>query len=115
MIKRYRSSNRFCLAIEHNGVFTTAGQVARDFKADVTQQSVETLEAIDSLLEEAGIGKENILSAMIWLADIKDYDAFNQVWDKWVDSNNPPTRACVEARLATPDIKVEVAIVAARD
>jgi enamine deaminase RidA (YjgF/YER057c/UK114 family) len=54
------------------------------------------------------------LSATIWLADMRDYDAMNAVWDAWVSPGNTPVRACVEARLAAPHWRVEIAVIAAR-
>ena len=44
---------------------------------------------------------------------IVDFDAMNGVYDAWIDPANPPARACVEARLADPDLRVEMTAVAA--
>jgi enamine deaminase RidA (YjgF/YER057c/UK114 family) len=54
------------------------------------------------------------LSATIWLADMASYAEMNQVWDAWVSPGDTPARACVEARLAGPQWKVEIALIAAR-
>ena len=69
---------------------------------------------IDELLAAAGTDNSKLLSATIWLADMRGYDAMNAVWDAWVSPGNTPGRACVEARLAAPHWKVEIAVVAAR-
>jgi enamine deaminase RidA (YjgF/YER057c/UK114 family) len=60
----------------------------------------------------AGSDKSKILMATIWLSDINDFDNMNAVWDMWVSKDNPPARACVESRLAAPQYKVEIRIVA---
>ncbi|MFB0936922.1 MAG: Rid family hydrolase, partial [Propionivibrio sp.] len=52
--------------------------------------------------------------ATIYLRDMADYAAMNAVWDEWVPEGTAPVRACVEARLANPDMRVEIVIVAAR-
>ena len=70
--------------------------------------------SIDELLAEVDSDVSRILSATIWLASMDYYDEFNAVWDKWIDPENPPARACGETRLATDDFLVEVIIVAAK-
>ena len=71
------------------------------------------LDQIDRLLAEAGTDKRHILSATIYLADMKDYAAMNHVWDAWVPKGETPARATVEAKLAHPAFRVEIQLVAA--
>ena len=82
-------------------------QAGRGFAAELLAQ-------IDALLAEAGSAKSRILSATIYLADISTFAEMNGVWDAWVDKANPPARATVEAKLVTPDYRVEIAVIAAR-
>jgi enamine deaminase RidA (YjgF/YER057c/UK114 family) len=101
-------------AIVGNLVFT-AGRVAGETAGrDVGSQTREILDGIDALLERAGTDKSRIVSVSIWLAAIGDFDAMNVVYDAWVDKANPPTRACVEARLAGSEFAVEIAVIAER-
>ena len=72
------------------------------------------LERIDGLLAEAGTDKTRLLSATIWLADMRDYDAINEKWDAWVPQGQAPARACVESKLAFTKYTVEVGIIAAK-
>ena len=90
-----------------------AGQVAEQRKADITLQTRSVLAQVDRLLGEAGTDKTKILSATIYLADMSDYQAMNAVWDEWVPQGETPARATVEAKLAHPDYRVEMQIVAA--
>lgn len=100
-------------AVVHNGIVSTAGQVAQNAKgASATDQTKDILNAIDELLAEAGSDKSKLLTATIWLADIGDFAEMNAVWDAWVSPGNTPTRACVESKLASPDFTVEIAITA---
>ena len=90
-----------------------AGQVAADPAADVTAQTRSVLARIDALLAEIGSDKTQILSATIYLPDIKDFPLMNAVWDAWVPQGHTPARATVEAKLASPAYRIEIQIVAA--
>jgi enamine deaminase RidA (YjgF/YER057c/UK114 family) len=89
-----------------------AGQVAEDPKQGITAQVQSVLAQIDRLLAEAGTDKRRILSATIYLPSMADYAAMNAVWDAWVPQGETPARATVEARLANPEFKVEIQLVA---
>ena len=79
----------------------------------VAEQTHEILGIVDALLAEAGTDKTRILSANIWLVDIASFAEMNGEWDKWVPHGHTPARATVEARLAAPQYKVEIAVIAA--
>ena len=89
-----------------------AGQVAEDRTADVATQAQQVVAAIDRLLAEVGSDKTRILSATIFLPDMADFPALNGVWEAWVVPGQTPARATVEAKLAHPDYKVEIQVVA---
>ncbi len=69
--------------------------------------------AVDRLLGEAGTDRARILMAQIFLADLADFDAMNEVWDDWVPPGDAPPRATVQARLARPQWKIEIVVTAA--
>ena len=96
-----------------SGTAYLAGQVADDPSADVTGQTHQVLALIDSLLAEAGSDKTQILSATIFLPDIGDFAAMNAVWEQWVVPGQTPARATVEAKLAAPELLVEIQVIAA--
>lgn len=112
-ITRHHKGARMSQGVSWNGMFVTSAQVAKEFDLDAAGQTKEVLDKIDALLAEQGYDKSNIVSATIWLADIADYAAMNSVWDAWVSTDEPPARACVEARFSSPRIKVEIQIMAA--
>lgn len=111
-ITRIEPGKRMSAAVIHGDTVYLAGQVGEGL--DVTAQARSALAEVDRLLALAGTDKSRILSTTIWLADIGDFAAMNAVWESWVDPANPPARATGEARLATPDYKVEFIVVAAR-
>jgi len=96
-----------------SGTAYLAGQVANDPSADITGQTQQVLSQIDDLLSEAGSDKTKLLSTTIYLADIGDFAAMNAVWDKWVAPGQTPARATVQAKLAAPEYRVEIQVVAA--
>lgn len=112
-ITRLHSGARMSQAVIHGDLVFLAGQVGAPGEP-VAQQARVALANVDQLLAEAGSGRDRILSATIWLADMADFDEMNTVWDAWVDPADPPARATGEARLASPDYRFEVIIVAAR-
>jgi enamine deaminase RidA (YjgF/YER057c/UK114 family) len=101
-------------AVVHGGLAFLAGQVALDAPGgSVADQTRSILARIEDLLGRAGSDKTRILSATIWLADMATFGEMNAVWDAWVPPGAAPARATVEARLAAPEFKVEIAVVAA--
>lgn len=89
-----------------------AGQVAEDPKADMKTQTKQVLAAIDRLLSEVGSDKTRILSATLYLPDMRDFPALNELWEAWVVPGHTPARATVQAALAGPDYRVEIQVVA---
>ena len=112
-IQRHHVGKRLADMVVHGGTIYLAGQVADDLNADITTQARQVLARIDRLLGEAGSGKDRMLSATIYLPDIKDFAAMNAVWDAWAPQGHTPARATVEAKLASPAYKIEIQIVAA--
>lgn len=62
---------------------------------------------------EACTDKPKLLAVNVFLPAITDFGAMNSVYDSWIGKAHPPARACVEARLADPDLRVEMTAVAA--
>ena len=96
--------------------------VTADPVGDITAQTQQALDRIDAALTRVGTDKSKLLTAQVWLADMRLFEAHNAVWNAWVDPQNPPVRACVRADLAgiaghTPPLRtclVEIMVTAAR-
>lgn len=112
-IERMEVKQRMSRIVKHNGTVYLCGQVGADANTGITEQTQTMLDKVDTLLEQAGSSKEHILSATVYIRDMKDFAAMNAVWDVWVPEGFAPARACVEARMARPELLVEVSIVAA--
>jgi enamine deaminase RidA (YjgF/YER057c/UK114 family) len=90
-----------------------SGMVPEDTSTDIRDQVRQVLGEIDALLARGGSDKTKILTAVIWLADIRDFAAMNEIWDAWVVPGQTPARATVEAKLTDPKMKAEIMVVAA--
>jgi len=113
MIMRYQKGSRMSQAVSYGGLVYIAGQVAEDRRAGIEGQTQDVLDKIASLLKEAGTDKSRLLAVNVFLPAVVDFGAMNGVYDAWIDPANPPARACVEARLADPDLRVEMTAIAA--
>jgi enamine deaminase RidA (YjgF/YER057c/UK114 family) len=114
-IERIEPGKRMSMAVAHGGTVYLAGQVAdKTAGGSVEDQTREILETIDRLLAQAGTDKSRLLMTNIWLTDMSTFGEMNAVWDSWVSPGNAPARATVEAKLAAPQYKVEIAVIAAR-
>jgi enamine deaminase RidA (YjgF/YER057c/UK114 family) len=111
MIERMETGPRMSRIVKHGNVVYLCGQVGAG--DTVTDQTRDCLSRVETLLQKAGSSPDRILQAIIWLADINDFDEMNAVWDAWVPEGFAPARACSEAKLARPDLKVEIIITAA--
>jgi enamine deaminase RidA (YjgF/YER057c/UK114 family) len=114
-IQRHDVAARMSKAVVHGNTVYLAGIVANDPKGkDTTAQTKDILAQIDGFLAKCGTDKSKLLTANIWITDMKNFAAMNAVWDAWVSQGNTPARATVEAGLATPDYLVEIMVVAAK-
>src|SRR3546814_16869727 len=102
-------------AVIHNGGADFAGKTPGDATQDMEGQTKQVLATIDALLAKVGSDKSRIWSAQVFVANISEFAGMNKAWDARVAPGNPPARATIEARLASPDLKVEIMISAAVD
>ena len=112
-ITRIDEGARMSEAVIHGDTIYLAGQVGAPGES-VTAQTKAVLAEIDELLARTGSDRNHILSSTIWLADIADFAEMNAVWDAWIAEGRRPARATGEAKLASPDYRVEIIITAAK-
>ncbi len=112
-IERIGSTDRMSKIVKHNGVIYLCGQTAADPDWDIAEQTRRCLEKVEALLDQAGSSRDHILSSTIYVRDMKDFAAMNAVWDAWISDVGKPARACVEARMARPELLVEFSVIAA--
>ena len=114
-VQRIESNPRMSKVVVHGDTVYLAGLIAdKTLGQSLAEQTREILSLIDRFLAKAGTDKSKLLTATIWLSDIRTVDEMNKVWDAWVSPGNTPARACVEAKLARSNLLVEIGIIAAR-
>ncbi|MBC7480607.1 MAG: RidA family protein [Rhizobacter sp.] len=112
-LRRFHVGDRLSDMTIFNNTVYLAGQVAADATQDMRGQTAQVLAAIDKLLAEAGTDKAHILMCQIFVKDLAEFAAMNEVWEDWLPPGDAPPRATVQANLAKPDWKVEMVITAA--
>ena len=113
-IKRHNPGPVLCRAVEHGGLVFVAGTTADNRNAPCKEQTEEILKKIDAALAAAGTDKSKLLWAQVWMTDIREKEQMDAAWKAWVLADGKPVRACVEARLGTPDTRVEIMVTAAK-
>jgi len=113
-IARHDPTSILSNAVVHGSTVYLAGVVAKDLDQEIKGQTRQVLDEIDRLLAKCGSSKANVLSATIWVTDIRNRAGMNEVWTAWVEKSSLPARACVEAKLADPKALVEIMVVAAK-
>src|SRR5258706_11380781 len=108
-IQRFEVGPRMSQVVVHGNTVYLAGVVAKTTAGEsVTKQTQEVLSIIDSHLAKAGSGKSKLLTATIYLTDMKNFPEMNAVWDAWVSAGNTPARATLAAGLAAPPYSLPI-------
>jgi enamine deaminase RidA (YjgF/YER057c/UK114 family) len=113
-IQRHRTNALMSQIVIRADTVYLCGQIADDASADIQGQTRQILQKLDSLLSEAGSGRDKLLMATLWLASMADFAAMNREWEAWLPAGAAPARATVQATLFTPAHKIEIAVIAAR-
>lgn len=113
-ITRQGSNKILSSAVEYHNFVFLAGMTADDLSQDITGQTRQVINKINAALEANGTDNTRLLSAQIWLKDIRDRDAMNVVWMEWLGEAGRPARACVQANMADPRHLVEIMVTACR-
>jgi 2-iminobutanoate/2-iminopropanoate deaminase len=104
-------------AIRANGFLYVSGQVALDPKtgelvgADIQQQTQRTLENLKGILEAAGSNLHHVVKTTVFLKDINDFAAMNEVYAKFF-TLAPPARSTVQVARLPKDALVEIEVIA---
>ena len=112
-IQRFSVGKRLSEIVIHGNTVYLAGEVPDDTSLDIEGQTAQVLAKIERALKQAGSDKAKLLSAQIFLPDMKDFAGMNAAWEKWVVPGQTPARATIEAKLANPAYKVEIMCIAA--
>ena len=112
-IERLETGQRMSRIVKHNSTIYLCGQVCKDAKQGIQEQTFSMLEKVDELLQQAGSDRAHVLSATIYIKDMKYFGEMNTVWESWLPEGHAPARACVEASMARDALLVEISVIAA--
>ncbi|WP_410207435.1 RidA family protein [Fusobacterium sp.] len=106
-------------AIEANGMLFVSGQIPfvpatmTLVSDDVRDQTRQSLENVKAIVEAAGYSMENVVKAGVFIKDMNDFAAVNEVYNEYL-GNVKPARACVEVARLPKDVKVEIEVIAVK-
>jgi len=113
-ISRFATNERASRAVVCNGVVYLAGCTAEDRSQDIKGQTAQALAKVDHWLSVAGTDRSRLLTAQIFVKNInRDFKDMNEVWDAWTAKDCSPTRATVQADMASRETLVEIVVTAA--
>jgi 2-iminobutanoate/2-iminopropanoate deaminase len=104
-------------AVKHGGLVFTAGQIALDpatmqvVEGGVAEQTERVMANLSAVLESAGSGLSQVLKTTVFLADMADFGAMNEVYAKWFGDHRP-ARSTVAVAGLPRNVRVEVEVVA---
>lgn len=104
-------------AIRANGFVFVSGQVAFDpatgqlVEGDVAKQTARVLENLKAIIEAAGSSLEKAVRATVFLKDMNDFAAMNEVYGRYF-AKQPPARSTVEVARLPRDVRVEIDLIA---
>jgi len=104
-------------AIKTNGLVFCSGQIPTDpstgefVSSDITEQTEQVLKNLSAVLEAGGTSLANVVKTTVFLADMSDFAAMNEVYGKFFNENKP-ARATVQAARLPRDAKVEIECIA---
>lgn len=103
-------------AIKANGLIFTAGQIALDpasgalVEGDVARQTVRVFENLKAIVEAAGSSLDRTVKATVFLKDMGDFAAMNEVYARYFPKDQP-ARSTVEAARLPRDVRVEIDLI----
>lgn len=106
-------------AVEIGSFVFTSGQIPLNpqtgelVSSDVKAATVQSMENVKAVLAEAGIGLENVVKTTIFLKDLADFEAVNEVYASYF-TGDPPARSCVQAGKLPKDALVEIEAIAVK-
>jgi 2-iminobutanoate/2-iminopropanoate deaminase len=104
-------------AIKANGFIFASGQIPLDpatmriVEGGIQEQTGRVLENLKAVLEAAGSSLDRVVKTTVYLADMNEFAAMNEIYAKYFDATKP-ARATVQVARLPRDVKVEIDLVA---
>tara|TARA_B100000965_G_scaffold352176_1_gene327228 strand:+ start:995 stop:1378 length:384 start_codon:yes stop_codon:yes gene_type:complete len=108
-------------AVMHGQTVYTSGQIALDAEsgdlitADIKQETEKVMQNVKAVLEAAKVTFEQVIKATIFLTDMNDFQAVNEVYSKYFNEDTAPARECVQVAALPKGVNVEISVIAIKD
>ena len=108
-------------AVMHGQTVYTSGQIALDAEsgdlitADIKQETEKVMQNVKAVLEAAKVTFEQVIKATIFLTDMNDFQAVNEVYSKYFNEDTAPARVCVQVAALPKGVNVEISVIAIKD
>jgi 2-iminobutanoate/2-iminopropanoate deaminase len=100
-------------AVKVNGTLYVSGQIAAEIaiSGDIKAEAAVVMQNIGHILGAAGFGFSNVVKASIFLKDINNFTAVNEIYGSYF-KNEPPARETVQVARLPKDVNVEISVIA---
>ena len=107
----------YAQAVAANGMVYTSGQLPIDpatgaFPEGIAAQTRQSLTNVKAILAEAGVGMDRVVKTTVFLSDMNNYAAMNEVYAEFFSEGGYPARSAVEVARLPKDALVEIEVVA---
>lgn len=104
-------------AIRANGLVYTSGQLPIDpatgaFPEGIAAQTRQSLTNVKAILAEAGVGMDRVIKTTVFLSDMNNFGAMNEVYAEFFGEGGYPARSAVEVARLPKDALVEIEVIA---
>ena len=109
----------YAQAVENNGLVITSGQLPIDpatgtFPEGIQAQTRQSLTTVKAILTEAGTDMDHVLKTTVFLSDMNNFAAMNEVYATFFTEGSYPSRSAVEVARLPKDALVEIEVIAAK-
>lgn len=104
--------------IKYNGFLYTSGQIPFDVEKDqlitsgIQDEVTQVMKNVAAILEAGGSSVDQIVKTTIFLKDLNDFNALNEIYASFFKDTNYPARECVEVARLPRDVNVEISVIA---
>ncbi|MEZ8626376.1 RidA family protein [Vibrio splendidus] len=112
-IHRINPTKRWSDVTVFNGIASFVEVPETDTTAGIKSQVQQIFDQAEDMMSLVDSDKSRVLSVTIYLTDFANFDALNEVWEAWFPEGCAPSRACVKAELANPELLVEMSFMVA--
>ncbi|MEX2379458.1 MAG: Rid family detoxifying hydrolase, partial [Vicingaceae bacterium] len=103
------------------GILYTSGQIAIDAASgaliteNIQKETEMVMQNLKAVLEAAEMNFSNVVKASIFLSDMENFGAVNEVYSRYFDNNTAPARECVQVAALPKYVNVEISVIAAEN